>query len=81
MTDRKGRVFLEFTAMMAGMTVFLQRFRGDSTLLPGNLRVEQVVALAILGLAFLLLEIRASGETRELGKNTLSPEGDDRIER
>jgi phosphatidylglycerol---prolipoprotein diacylglyceryl transferase len=65
---RAGRLFLQFAALTAGMFVFLSAFRGDSTLIPGALRLEQLLALACLGLALILLEIRAVRVAGPTGK-------------
>jgi len=53
-----GRTFLTFAALTCGLAVFLAAFRGDSRMLPGGFRQEQVLALAGLGISLLLLEIK-----------------------
>jgi phosphatidylglycerol:prolipoprotein diacylglycerol transferase len=53
-----GRTFLAFAALTCGLAVFLAAFRGDSRLVLGGIRQEQVLALAGLGLSLLLLEAR-----------------------
>jgi phosphatidylglycerol---prolipoprotein diacylglyceryl transferase len=53
-----GMLFLQFASLTSGMLVFLSAFRGDSHLVLGNFRQEQLLALAGLGLALLLLEMR-----------------------
>ncbi len=47
-----GALFLSFLALTCGWALFLFAFRGDSHLLPGGLRLEQVIAW--IGLAFSL---------------------------
>lgn len=54
-----GMLFLKFAALTSGMLVFLSAFRGDSTLVLGTFRQDQLLALGVLGFALLLLEIRA----------------------
>jgi phosphatidylglycerol---prolipoprotein diacylglyceryl transferase len=51
-----GVRFLTFTALTSGARLFLEAFRGDSTLILGGLRVAQVVAWVILAASFFLLE-------------------------
>lgn len=43
-----GIVFLSFVALSAGASLFLEAFRGDSSLLPGGLRSAQVIAWFVL---------------------------------
>ncbi|MFT3894106.1 MAG: prolipoprotein diacylglyceryl transferase [Anaerolineales bacterium] len=43
-----GILFLTFTALTAGSRLFLETFRGDSTLVFGEYRLGQVVAWAVL---------------------------------
>jgi phosphatidylglycerol:prolipoprotein diacylglycerol transferase len=50
-----GRRFLTFVALSAGSRLFLEAFRGDSTLLLGGLRAAQIVAWLILATALYLL--------------------------
>ncbi|HAV77812.1 MAG TPA: hypothetical protein DCX53_10735, partial [Anaerolineae bacterium] len=47
-----GISFLTFTALTAGSRLFLEAFHGDSTLIFGSLRLAQVTAWFILGVAF-----------------------------
>lgn len=54
-----GILFLKFASLTSGMLVFLSAFRGDSRLILGTFRQEQVLALTALGLVFLLLEIKS----------------------
>lgn len=44
----KGHRFLIFVALTSASILFLEAFRGDSTLLPGGLRANQVFAWLIL---------------------------------
>jgi phosphatidylglycerol:prolipoprotein diacylglycerol transferase len=55
-----GTLFLKFAALSSGFFVFLSAFRGDSRLILGTFRQDQLLALVFLGLALLLLEIRSS---------------------
>ncbi len=50
-----GNLFLEFTAWSAGFRIFLEMFRGDSTLILGQFRSAQVSAWIILALCLFLL--------------------------
>ena len=43
-----GRYFLSFLAASAGARLFLEAFRGDSTLLPGGFRMGQILAWLVL---------------------------------
>jgi phosphatidylglycerol:prolipoprotein diacylglycerol transferase len=45
-----GSSFLLFTALTAGARLFLEAFRGDSTLIFGGLRLAQVIAWSVLAL-------------------------------
>lgn len=51
-TDSNGRLFLLFVALTAGVQLFVEGFRGDSTLLPGGFRAGQVIAWLVLLAAF-----------------------------
>src|SRR5512147_1874155 len=53
-TSQRGFTFLLFTAMTAGARLFLEAFRGDSTLILGGLRLAQVIAWIVLALAFVV---------------------------
>jgi phosphatidylglycerol:prolipoprotein diacylglycerol transferase len=53
-----GVHFLIFTAFTSGARVFLEAFRGDSTLIFGGLRVAQIVAWVVLAVSLFLLENR-----------------------
>jgi phosphatidylglycerol:prolipoprotein diacylglycerol transferase len=51
-----GTVFLTFVAATAGARLFLEAFRGDSTLIFGGLRLAQVMAWSLLALALFYSE-------------------------
>jgi phosphatidylglycerol:prolipoprotein diacylglycerol transferase len=50
-----GILFLEFVAWSAGLRIFLEMFRGDGTLIFGQIRVAQVIAWVILTVCLFLL--------------------------
>lgn len=54
--SRPGIHFLTFAALTSGARLFLEAFRGDSTLILGGLRAAQVVAWIALALSLLLLD-------------------------
>lgn len=56
---RPGAHFLTFAALTSAARLFLEAFRGDSTLILGGFRAAQIVAWVVLGLSLFLLE-RAS---------------------
>jgi phosphatidylglycerol---prolipoprotein diacylglyceryl transferase len=45
---RDGALFLLFVALTAGAQLFVEGFRGDSTLLPSGIRIGQVLAWLVL---------------------------------
>ncbi len=51
-----GILFLNFTAWTAGARLFLEAFRGDSTLVLGEFRLAQIVAWMILAATLLLIQ-------------------------
>jgi len=53
---RPGILFLTFTALTAASRLFLEAFRGDSTLIPGGLRLTQIIAWVVLALALFASE-------------------------
>lgn len=56
-----GSQFLLFTALTAGSRLFLEAFRGDSTLILGGVRLGQVIAWLILAFALVASEsVRSS---------------------
>ena len=50
----RGTTFLTFVALTAGARLFLEAFRGDSSLILGGLRVAQVIAWIVLVLVFVV---------------------------
>ena len=44
----RGLTFLQWAALSAAATVFLEAFRGDSVIWPGGFRSAQVIGLAVL---------------------------------
>ena len=57
---RPGIHFLTFAALTSGARLFLENFRGDSTLVLGGLRLAQVIAWIALAISLYFLE-RQSG--------------------
>ena len=53
---RPGIHFLTFAALTSGARLFLEAFRGDSTLILGNLRAAQVIAWVILATCLYFLD-------------------------
>jgi phosphatidylglycerol:prolipoprotein diacylglycerol transferase len=53
---RPGILFLTYAAWTAASQLFIQAFRGDSTLIFNGLRQEQVVAWVVLAIIFILFE-------------------------
>ena len=51
-----GALFLNFIALTAGARLFLEAFRGDSTLIFGGLRLAQIVAWIVLAVALFASE-------------------------
>ena len=54
--SRAGSNFLLFAALTAGTRLFLEAFRGDSTLIFGGIRLEQIIAWAVLVVALVASE-------------------------
>ena len=50
-----GILFLEFVAWDAGLRIFLEMYRGDGTLIFGQIRAAQVIAWVILSVCLFLL--------------------------
>lgn len=46
-----GVYFLSFLGLTAGASIFLEAFRSDSPLLPGGIRIVQLIALIILAVS------------------------------
>ena len=57
--SRPGIHFLIFTAFTSGTHLFLEAFRGDSTLILGGIRMEQIITWIILAISLYLLEIKS----------------------
>ena len=55
---RPGILFLTYAAWTAASQLFIQAFRGDSSLIFNGLRQEQVIAWVVLAICFVLLESR-----------------------
>jgi len=55
-----GITFLTFIAFTAGYTLFLEAFRGDSTLIFNEIRSTQIVALILLAGTLWMLEKKLS---------------------
>jgi phosphatidylglycerol:prolipoprotein diacylglycerol transferase len=55
--SRPGILFLTFTALTAGSRLFLEAFRGDSTLVFGDYRLAQVVAWAVLAVVLVTSDL------------------------
>ena len=55
-----GIGFLTFIATTAGYTLFIEAFRGDSTLIFNGIRVGQVIALILLAIVLWILDKKAS---------------------
>jgi phosphatidylglycerol:prolipoprotein diacylglycerol transferase len=51
-----GKIFLLFVALTAASRLFLEAFRGDSTLIFGGVRFAQAIAWIVLAAAFLAYE-------------------------
>ena len=55
---RSGILFLTYAALTSASALFIQAFRGDSTLIFNGLRQEQVIAWVVLAVCFVLFEHR-----------------------
>ncbi len=58
-----GTLFLNFTALTAGARLFLEAFRGDSTLIFGGFRLAQVAAWAVLVICIVLKQVNRQKES------------------
>jgi len=58
--SRPGILFLTFTALTAGSRLFLEAFRGDSTLVFSEFRLAQIVAWVALAIALFVSEFLLS---------------------
>jgi phosphatidylglycerol:prolipoprotein diacylglycerol transferase len=56
-TSPTGFDFLFFAALTAGVRLFLEAYRGDSTLIFGGVRVAQLIAWLVLAFALFASEI------------------------
>jgi phosphatidylglycerol:prolipoprotein diacylglycerol transferase len=56
--SRPGLLFLSFVSMAAASRLFLEAYRGDSSLLFGGFRLAQGIALLVLAGSFILIELR-----------------------
>lgn len=54
--SRPGLHFLTFAALTSSARLFLEAFRGDSTLIPGGLRVAQITAWFTLAVSLFFLD-------------------------
>ena len=63
---RPGVHFLSFAALTSGARIFLEAFRGDSTLVFGGLRLAQIIAWAVLAISLFLLDRRSRDSSPEL---------------
>jgi phosphatidylglycerol---prolipoprotein diacylglyceryl transferase len=62
---RPGILFLTYVALTAVTQLFIQAFRGDSTLILSGLRQGQVIAWITLAVTFILFEYRLKEENHE----------------
>jgi phosphatidylglycerol---prolipoprotein diacylglyceryl transferase len=62
---RPGILFPTYAALTAATQLFIQAFRGDSTLILGGLRQGQVIAWVTLAVTFVLFEYRLKEENHE----------------
>ncbi len=70
-----GVHFLTFTALTCGARLFLEAFRGDSTLVFGGLRATQIIAWVVLAISLGLLERRTGDSAKNVAirKNESKP--------
>ena len=61
-----GLHFLTFAALTSGSRLFLEAFRGDSTLILGGLRAAQVIAWIALALSLFFLEKIRKSPSRDV---------------
>lgn len=61
-----GLQFLTFAALTSGMRLFLEAFRGDSTLVFGGLRAAQIISWLILALCLFLIDHRTKNSLPEM---------------
>ncbi len=58
-----GILFLIFAMLTTGSQLLLQAFHGDSTLVFDGLRQKQIIAWVLLGICFVLFELRIKQQT------------------
>jgi len=63
---RPGSHFLTFSALTSAARLFLEAFRGDSTLVLGGFRAAQIIAWAVLALSFFFLERESRNSSTQL---------------
>lgn len=63
---RAGVYFLRLAALTSGARLFLEAFRGDSTLMFGGLRLAQVIAWVVLAVSLFLLDRRSRDTSSEV---------------
>jgi len=64
--SRSGLHFLTFAALTSGARLFLEAFRGDSTLIFGGLRLAQIISWLVLALCLYLIDQRTKNPSFEL---------------
>jgi prolipoprotein diacylglyceryltransferase len=65
--QRPGVHFLTFSALTSGYRLFLEAFRGDSTLLAGGFRLEQILAWCVLATSLFVLNRFLETPTSKIG--------------
>jgi phosphatidylglycerol:prolipoprotein diacylglycerol transferase len=63
---RPGLHFLRFAALTSGTRLFLEAFRGDSTLVFGGLRLAQVIAWIVLAISLFFLDRKSKASSSEV---------------
>lgn len=71
---KQGSDFLTFIALTSAARLFLEAFRGDSTLVFGNLRAAQIVAFLALAVSLIGLELLKARETVAVNTQTTPAE-------
>ena len=66
--SRPGAHFLTFAALTSGTRLFLETFRGDSTLIFGGLRMAQIIAWVVLATSLFLLDRVRKNPINEMAK-------------
>jgi len=70
MSTGTGATFLVWVALASFSRLFLEAFRGDSLLLPGGIRIAQVVALVVLVAAEAMSHRQAAASSRNSSEAT-----------